>query len=139
MTRNHAFHFTAVCLLAATTASMVIPASAQTGRFVMEKTDDGYVRMDSETGDISVCTVQGAQIVCKSAADERAAFQGQIEALEARVAVLERRLAAGNLPAPAISEGLPSDEEFERSLTYMEKFMRRFIGVVKDLEGDKPI
>lgn len=123
-------------LLGATALLAAVPAHAQTGRFVMEKTDQGYVRMDTETGDISVCTAEGTQIVCKIAADERAAFQNQLEELDARVTVLERRLGAGNLPAPAVGEGLPSEEEFERGLGYMERFMRRFMGIIQEFEGE---
>lgn len=135
MTRNTVLATAAgATLLAAGMAMIAVPATAQTGRFMMEKTDEGYVRMDTETGDISVCTAAGGQIVCKTAADERAAFQAQLDELEARIAVLERRLGAGNLPPP--DTGLPSEEEFERGLNYMERFMRRFMGIAREFEGE---
>jgi hypothetical protein len=32
---------------------------------------------------------------------------------------------------------MPSEEEFDKTLSMMERFMRRFMGVVKELEGDE--
>jgi hypothetical protein len=60
----------------------------------------------------------------------------RIAALEARIAALESRLAGlegGGLPAA----GLPSDEEFERGLGYMERFFRSFIGIVREFEDER--
>jgi hypothetical protein len=60
----------------------------------------------------------------------------RIAALEARIAALESRLAAlesGGIPAA----GLPSDEEFERGLGYMERFFRSFIGIVREFEDER--
>ncbi|TKT74202.1 hypothetical protein [Aquamicrobium sp. LC103] len=111
--------------------AMAPAASAQdVERYRLEKTDDGYVRMDTVTGQMSICEERNAQLVCKLAAEERGAYEdrldemlGKIEALEERVAKLE-----GSSP----TAGLPSEEEFEQSLGYMERFFRRFMDIVKD-------
>lgn len=107
-------------------------ALAENGRYVMEKTENGYVRMDTQSGAMSICQTQNDQIICKMAADERAAFNEDISALEDRVAALEERISGG--VAVANKDGLPSDEEFERGLGYMEKFMRRFMGIAKEFD-----
>lgn len=111
-------------------------ANAQAGRFVMEKTDEGYVRMDTQTGDISVCAMQSGQIVCKLAADERAAFQDELGALEDRIAALEA-LAGNGTMAPA-ADGLPAEEEFERGMDYMERFFERFKGIIESFDEQTP-
>ena len=110
-------------------------AHAEEERYRLEKTEKGYVRMDTQTGAMSICEEYGGQLVCKLAADEREAYQDQIEhlenslkALENRVAALENREAA----APA----LPTEEEFEKGMGYMERFLRRLMGVVKDIERE---
>ncbi len=117
-----------------TTANLAL---ADNGRFVMEKTEHGYVRMDTQTGAMSICETKHDQIVCKMAADERAAFDEDIKILEDRIAALELRLE--NMPMSMLREpnGLPSQEEFERGLGYMEQFMRRFMGLAKELEEDR--
>ncbi|MBO6636986.1 MAG: hypothetical protein JJ920_08670 [Roseitalea sp.] len=115
-------------------AAMAGPTAADTGRYVMEPTGEGFVRMDTETGEMSVCALEGDEVVCRLGADERAAFFDALDALEARVEVLERRLNAGAGSAIA-RDGLPDPEEFERGLGYMEEFMRRFMGIVEEMEG----
>jgi hypothetical protein len=72
------------------------------------------------------------------AADERAAFQDQVDdlqesvkALDARVARLENSLSA------RLESKLPSEEEFNRTMGYMERFVRGFMGIVKDMNKDE--
>ncbi len=129
------FAYPLVALAALGTITLQTPAQAQSGRFVMEKTDEGYVRMDTQSGAISICVVDDGQVICKMAADERAAFDADIAALEDRVAKLESQLGSGGALALK-NNGLPTEEEFERGLGYMEKFMRRFMDITKDLEDD---
>lgn len=117
-------------------AAALMPASAQ-DRFTLEKSGDGFVRLDRQTGEMSICAEQSGQLVCKLAADERAAFEADvdrmqqtIEALDSRVAALENSLAA------RLESKLPTDEEFEQTLGYMERFLRGFIGIARDIEKD---
>lgn len=117
----------------AMTALMAGSAHAQTGRYVMEPTENGYVRMDTRTGDISVCRLEADQMVCTLAADERAAFQDTLDELEGRIAVLERRLNASRDHA-LDPDRLPDPEEFDRGLDRMEEFMRRFMGILEDFD-----
>jgi tetrahydromethanopterin S-methyltransferase subunit B len=116
-------------------------ASAQAeeaGRYRLEKSADGYVRMDTQTGAMSKCQEQNGQLVCRMAADERTAFQDQVDdlqesvkALDARVARLENSLSA------RVESKLPSEEEFNRTMGYMERFVRGFMGIVKDMNKDE--
>jgi len=113
----------------AASAASALPAGAEPGRYVMEKTEDGFIRMDTDTGEMSICTEKSGQIVCKLAADERAAFQDALDRLEERVSALEER--AGRALA------VPSEEEFDRGLDNMEKFFRRFLGIVEEYDKEK--
>lgn len=119
---------------AAMTALSVSPSLAQdVERYQLQRTDDGYVRLDTTTGRTTLCQERSGQLVCKMAVEERAAFESQVEDLEARVDALEGRLAAlekGERP----SDELPSEEEFEQTLGYMERFFRRFMGIVEEFD-----
>lgn len=105
-------------------------------RFTLEKTADGYVRMDKTTGEMSICTQQSDQLICRIAADDRVAMEDEIARLDGRLTKLEEKLAAADKSGPVSNSTLPTDEEFEKSMTLMEKFFRRFMGVVKDLNED---
>jgi hypothetical protein len=108
----------------------------ETDRYRLEKTDTGYIRMDTATGEMSICEERSGQLVCKLAADERAAFQGDIDRLQAKLEEMEDRV--GKLEArPSIPETLlPSDAEVDKGIDIMEKFFRSFMGIVKELDKD---
>jgi len=102
------------------------------GRYSMEKTGSGVVRLDTVTGEVSLCREQDGQIVCRMAADERAAFEKELDLLTRRVEALEK---GGVTRENAAKPSLPTDEEIDRTMTIMEKMMQRFMGIVKNLEG----
>ncbi|GMB82709.1 hypothetical protein NN6n1_34920 [Shinella zoogloeoides] len=104
------------------------------GRYRMEKTETGLVRLDTVSGEISLCREQDGQIVCRMAADERAAFEKELDLLTKRVEALEKGAASGLTTA---KPSLPSDEEIDRTMSIMEKMMQRFMGIVKNLEDGK--
>ncbi|WP_099867871.1 hypothetical protein [Pararhizobium haloflavum] len=115
------------------TAALAIPALAQdANRYTMNPTDDGYVRLDTMTGEVSICRERGEQMVCQLAADDREAFERQLDSLEDRVAALESAIGDGARDGDA----LPTDEEIDRTMGIMETFMRRFFSIVEDLNRD---
>ncbi|MBB3149024.1 hypothetical protein FHS21_005473 [Phyllobacterium trifolii] len=90
--------------------------------------------MNNKTGEMSICQEKSDQLICKLAAEERAAYEDDIADLKTRVAKLEDTVAGmGKLP-PVVRDALPSDEDFEKGLSYMERFMRRFMGIAKEFE-----
>lgn len=105
-------------------------------RYTLEKTADGYVRMDNRTGEMSICSERSGQLVCKLAAEERSAFQDELDRIIGRLDEVEKRLAAVEKAPSAPNAGLPTEEQFEQTLTFMERFFRRFIDVAKDLDKD---
>ena len=129
-------HLVVPAVLACLTAASAQAEDA--GRYRLEKSADGYIRMDTQTGAMSKCQEQNGQLVCRMAADERTAFQDQVDdlqesvkALDARVARLENSLSA------RVESKLPSEEEFNRTIGYMERFVRGFMGIVKDMNKDE--
>ncbi|MGE6781014.1 hypothetical protein ACQKGL_00665 [Ensifer adhaerens] len=113
-------------------------ASAQDpapGRYSMQKSETGIARLDTQTGEVSLCQEKDAQLVCRMAADERAAFEQELDLLTKRVEALEKAAKAGESVA---KQDLPAEEEIDRAMGIMERMMRRFMDIVKDLEGSDP-
>lgn len=113
------------------------PSLAQDSRYVLERTETGFVRMDTETGAMSVCEVTDKKMICRLAADERRAFEDALDEMHERLTALEVEIAAlGGGRAPSGAHRLPDDKELDETFSVMEKFFRRFMGIAKDLERE---
>jgi flagellar motility protein MotE (MotC chaperone) len=122
----------ALCSLVAASAY-----SEETDRYRLEKSANGYVRMDTQTGAMSLCEERSGQLVCKMAADERAAFQDEIDRLQGSVKTLDERVAKlENSLSARLESKLPSEEDFNKTMGYMERFFRTFKDIVKDMDKE---
>lgn len=117
--------------------SLAGSASAQeTERYRLEKTADGYVRMDTQTGATSICRERDGQLFCQRATEQRVEAD-EVERLAATVKALEERVAKlENSLAQRLESSLPTEEEFEKTMGYMERFFRGFIGIVREIERE---
>jgi hypothetical protein len=127
--------------IAATGALIILStmtgATAQEAeRFQLERTDEGYVRMDTRTGAMSLCRERSGQLVCAPAADERTAYEEDIATLQDQLETLEERVEALESVSSEAKSELPSEDEFEQTLGLMERFFRKFMGIVKDFEKE---
>lgn len=114
----------------ATPAAVAQEANAE--RYTLEKSESGFVRLDRQTGAVTLCAEDQGTLTCRMAADERAAYDEDLARLEKRVEALERQLADGTA---ARSGELPSDAEIDRSIGIMERFMRAFFNLVQEFQG----
>ncbi|MBX4955008.1 hypothetical protein [Rhizobium lentis] len=101
---------------------------ADASRFQLERSGDHFVRLDRQTGAMSICQDKDGALVCRMAADERAAYEDELDRLSQRVTKLEQ----GGL----IQRALPSDAEIDRSISIMERMMKSFMGMVKELQSE---
>jgi hypothetical protein len=106
------------------TPSIIAPEGE---RFTLQPTEGGFLRLNRETGAVSFCTVKEGVSVCRLSADERAALEAEIE----RLRVENARLKAVAAPA-APPSALPSEQEFERALSFTERFMRRIMRLFRE-------
>lgn len=128
---------TAIVAAAALVALPLVADAEERDRYRLEPTENGFVRMDTQTGRMSFCTERSGEFVCRGVADEGAADAGVIEELTERIEALERRITALEGVAPGEDpNALPSEEEFEQTMSLMERFLRRFMGIVKDMEDE---
>lgn len=107
---------------------------ASAGRYQLQPVEGGVVRLDTATGEMTLCKADGGKLACAPSAQMPAAnapAASDLAALKARVDALERQMAGASKGAD-----LPTDAEVDRSLSIMEKFMRRFMGIAKDLDQE---
>ena len=106
-----------------------IAAEADPSRFQLERSGDHFVRLDRQTGAMSVCEDKDGALVCRMAADERAAYDDELNRLADRVTALEK--------SAAVKPNLPSDAEVDRTIGIMERMMRSFMGMVREFQGEE--
>ncbi|WP_117195272.1 hypothetical protein [Rhizobium terrae] len=126
----------ALLVLVSTPAERSEAQQPQANRFQLERTENGVVRLDTQTGAMTLCRDENGTLSCRMQPDERAAYEQELDRLEKRVTALEERFS--HTPPNA----LPTDAEVDRSLSIMERFMRTFMGIVGEFEdrreADKP-
>jgi hypothetical protein len=140
--------------LALTGSAAAEPPDESNGRYTMSPVDGGFLRLDKQTGAVAMCARSAGDWACNPVQDHTAAapsnelskLEEENEALKDRIKALEESLEAGK-PLPPPSSGphegppggkvqLPTDEEVDQALDYMERIYKKFRDRIKDL--DKP-
>ncbi|MGV8938335.1 MAG: hypothetical protein ACOH2J_14525 [Allorhizobium sp.] len=133
MTMRQMLVIAATIVLTSTAGAM---AQAPDGpRFRLEETDQGLVRLDTQTGAMALCLEKDGNLVCRMAADERTAYEDELSRLEKRVTALEAAATTTASPSAPPDTPLPSDAEIDRSIGIMQRFMRSFFGMVEEFKG----
>jgi hypothetical protein len=137
----------ALAVLAA--AILAVPARAEEptpdtagGRYIFSKQGDGFLRLDTQSGAVSLCREEGVGWACQAAPDDRALFEREIARLQSENAALKKTLLAHNLALPpgATAEApsaqnepslrLPSDAEIDRMVAFVGQLWQRFVDAV---------
>ncbi len=107
----------------------------ENGHYSMSPVADGVMRLDTRSGQMSLCRKRSDLWVCESVADDRGAYEKEIGRLQQKITGLEAELGRG-----ANKDGdlkLPSDAELDRVMKFFENVFRRFIGMVEGLQREK--
>ncbi|MDE2578840.1 MAG: hypothetical protein KGL46_08560 [Hyphomicrobiales bacterium] len=120
--------------LALTPVAFAEGADGENGRYSMTPAPDGFLRLDTRTGAVSLCKVENGSARCQAAADERSALQDEIDRLSRENARLSA--AAKTAPAPTTRNGLPNQSDFNRAMDFAEQFIRRMMRVMRDAESN---
>ncbi|MBB4197325.1 hypothetical protein CCR94_16935 [Rhodoblastus sphagnicola] len=110
------------------------PAEAENGRFAMTPVANGFLRLDTKTGQTSLCTTSADQAQCRAGADERAALEAEIARLSKENAALK----AGAAAPPALAQQDEEDRRFNRAMDRAETFMRRMLRLFRETEKPAP-
>ena len=115
--------------LAQSPAPKAAPES-ENGRYSTSPVADGVLRLDTRTGQVSLCRQKSDSWICEATADDRAAYEKEIARLQAKVAGLEAQRPGGS------DLKLPSDADVDRVMKFFETVFRRFIGMIEGLQRE---
>lgn len=133
-------------LLAFSTGLNSGPASASS-RFSMAPAEGGgFVRLDTETGTMSYCTTKDSNWQCKPIAEDHSKLAEENRLLREELAKLKADLKElEHLIQPKdrneYSESrkslqLPSEEDVDKALTYIQRIFRKFKDKLQELEKE---
>jgi hypothetical protein len=118
-------------------------------RYTFSRADDGYLRLDGRTGQVSLCSRDAIGWACQMVPDERSALEAEIARLQRDNAALKQELIARNLPLPGKmkpdqpptkpqepSLQLPNDADLEKMVSFMEKLWRRLVEMLATVQKD---
>lgn len=112
------------------------------GRFTMQPTDGGLLRLDTVTGDVSLCARTGSSFECKPVKDDRdlqsevARLADENKQLKAEIRRLEESLGLdGSLGRPKPKLELPSEEDVDKALSYLERMFKKFRDKLKEFDS----
>jgi hypothetical protein len=118
-------------------------------RYTFNRVEDGYLRLDGRTGQVSLCLQRPAGWACQAVPDERTALEAEIARLQAENAAIKKELIARNLPlpgtikpeAPAASPDdprlqLPNDADLNKVMNFVEKVWRRLLEMMATVHKD---
>jgi hypothetical protein len=140
----------------AQTQAQTPPPATEGGRYAFHRVGEGFVRLDSVTGQVAQCSASATGWSCKAAPDERLALESEIARLQRENASLKKSMLAKGLdlpggmtaetrPVPPASipetsentpRGAPSEAELDRAIAYMKNVWKKLVDMMLDLQRD---
>ncbi|MBV9562962.1 MAG: hypothetical protein JOY90_21350 [Bradyrhizobium sp.] len=148
----------ACCLVGAGAAAAAEAApDTRNGRYALQPSGDGMVRLDTHTGEVSTCSNSAAGWACYAVPDERKAMDTEIGRLQAENERLKAQLAARDMGKGDLGKGdlgkgealpktadsdrkltipLPSDQDIDRAMALIEQTWRRLVDMASRVQKD---
>jgi hypothetical protein len=125
------------------------PAESEDIRYSFNRTDEGYLRLDGRTGQVSICTRRPVGWACQAVPDERLALEAEIARLQGENVAVKKELLVHNIPLPGTVKAappavkpeeprlqLPNDADLNKMVTFIEKVWRRLVDMIVTLQKD---
>jgi hypothetical protein len=114
------------------------------GRYIFNTQTDGIVRLDTQSGQVSLCNRRAVGWVCEAAPEDRAVLENEIARLHSENALLKKDILSrglplppGAMPEPPVAQSgtsilnLPTDAEVDRVVALANRVWHRLIDAVE--------
>jgi len=149
MIRTALFIVAGLALTVPAVSAQATSAESDDTRYTFNRADDGYLRLDGRTGQVSICTRRTVGWACQTVPDERIALEAEIARLQGENVVLKKELISRSLPLPGTVKPeppiakpeeprlqLPNDADLNKVVNFMEKVWRRLVEMIVTLQKD---
>ncbi len=130
-------------------AAFVAPACADTTgdtpaqRYSFSKVADGFLRLDTQTGEVALCSRQTVGWACLAAPEDRAVLENEIARLRRENGALKNELVSRGLPLPPgimpepsndggrdLTWRLPGNADVDRVVTFVGRMWHRLVEAI---------
>jgi hypothetical protein len=123
------------------------PPGSSEGRYSFNKVADGFVRLDTQTGEVALCSQRSVGWACQAAPEDRAVLESEIARLRAENVALKKDMLSRGLPLPSgttleppsVSQGerVPQwhgDSDIDRMMALVGRIWHRFVDAIARAE-----
>ncbi len=130
-------------------AAVTAPAGADTTgdaaspRYTFNKVAGGFLRLDTQTGEVALCSPQAVGWACLAAPEDRAVLENEIARLRAENGTLKNDLVSRGLPLPPgimpeprndggrdLTWRLPGHADVDRVVAFVGRVWRRLVEAI---------
>lgn len=121
------------------------------GRYSMSPAEGGgFVRLDTETGQMSLCQRRDGEWACRDMADSGGGLSAEVERLRAEnlrlkaeirqmedIMLGEKKADGGLRQGRSLEFKLPSEQDVDSAMDYVSRMLRKFREKMKELETEQ--
>lgn len=131
-------------------AGAALATGEKPGRYTMSPVEGGgFARLDTETGQMSICQRRDADWSCREMSDpsrglsleierlrtENQRLKGEIRQME-EIMLGQKRDGGASPGRPTAEFRLPSEQEVDAAMDYAQRMLRKFRDKLRELEGE---
>jgi len=149
ISKSFAVVIAALALTASACAEDAGPDNANESRYSFYKVDEGFIRLDMQTGEVALCGRQTVGWACVAAPEDRAVLENEIARLQKENAVLKQALLSHDLPLPSgtpaepppanedkhLTIRLPSAEDIDRIVSFVGHVWQRLVEAIANAQN----
>ncbi len=117
-------------------------------RYTFSKVADGFLRLDTQTGEVSLCSRQTVGWACLAAPEDRAVLENEIARLRSENAALKKDILSRGLPLPPgtmpepLAGGdrdhtlrLPGNADLDRVMAFVGRIWHRLVEAIANAQN----
>lgn len=150
ISKGFAIAIAALALTATACAEDGVPPDADEARYSFYKVDEGFIRLDLQTGQVSLCGRQSVGWACTAMPEDRTVLENEIARLQKENAQLKRALLSHDLPLPSgsapetptppggdqhLTLRLPTIEDIDRVVTFAGQMWNRLVEAISNAQN----
>ncbi len=136
-------------LTGAASADDATTPQAGEARYEFHQVADGFLRLDTQTGEVTLCSRRAVGWACLVAPEDRVALENEIARLRKDNAALKQALLSRGLPLPpgmipeagpddngnSLTLRLPDDADLNRLMAFVGKMWHRFVEAIVNAQS----